>query len=422
MSPPSTTFRSALRSGRVLLGTLVTSDAGAVAETLAIAGWDWLFIDCEHAALNVADAQRLLQAIGGRTHAVIRIPDQSETSIKQALDTGCSGVIVPQVNTAEQARNVARFARYPPIGGRSVGIARAQGYGSQFAEYTSHANDDVAVIVQAEHADAVSNIDSILATEGIDAVFVGPYDLSGSLGLVGQVTHPAVRAAVSAISRACRAHDAPWGLFGLTPDSIHDSVVNGATLLAVGSDLSMLLSASRAARDQMSSANVRPRFRRFRPGDADAVMRLHREALESTDAFITVDGYYDDLEAIDHHYLRDGGEFLVGELDGEIVAIGGVAIHPGGVAEVRRMRVAPVLQGNGIGRRLLRLLEKAAADAGCATVELDTTVNQRAAQKLFDSSGYEEVRRGDKGGGLETIFYVKSLAAASLEPAPPLAP
>src|SRR5258708_11155861 len=98
----------------MLLGTLVTTDSGAVAETLAISGWDWLFIDLEHAALTVGDAQRLLQAIGERTHTVIRVPDRSETSIKQALDTGCSGVIVPQVNTADQARDVVRFARYPP--------------------------------------------------------------------------------------------------------------------------------------------------------------------------------------------------------------------------------------------------------------------------------------------------------------------
>lgn len=151
------------------------------------------------------------------------------------------------------------------------------------------------------------------------------------------------------------------------------------------------------------------RFRRFTPGDADAVWALHTEALRAVDAYIEVPGYYADLEDVEGQYLAKGGEFLVGEYEGRVVAIGGVQLQNSAVAALRRMRVAPDLQGRGLGRELLVRLERVAAARGCTRIELDTTVNQRAAQALFASAGYRQVRRGSKGGPLETIFYEKVL-------------
>lgn len=153
-------------------------------------------------------------------------------------------------------------------------------------------------------------------------------------------------------------------------------------------------------------------FRRFEPSDAMQVLRLHAEALRATDAYIEVPGYYADMEDIEGQYIATGGEFLVGESGREIVAIGGMRVHDQGIAEVRRIRVVPTMQGRGIGGDLLARLERAAAERGCMSIQLDTTVNQASAQALFASAGYREVRRGSKGGPLETIFYEKLIAKA----------
>ena len=126
---------------------------------------------------------------------------------------GCSGIIVPMVNTVAYAQRIAALSKYPPVGERSVGIGRAQGYGLRFTEYLEVANEQTTVVVQIEHRDAVANVDQIVAVPGIDAVFVGPYDLSNSMGLVGQVNHPDVRAAIDKVRAACARTNSPMGIF-----------------------------------------------------------------------------------------------------------------------------------------------------------------------------------------------------------------
>jgi GNAT superfamily N-acetyltransferase len=149
-------------------------------------------------------------------------------------------------------------------------------------------------------------------------------------------------------------------------------------------------------------------FRRFTEADLPAVQHLHVTALHSTNAFIEVDDFYADLDDIPGTYLKAGGEFLVGEIDAQIIAMGGLQLHDNAVGELRRMRVAPHVQGKGIGRALLHQLETVAFARGCRRIKLDTTVNQSAAQRLFVSCGYLELGRGNKSGQLETIFYSKS--------------
>ena len=131
----SNSFRSRVSSGERLIGTIVSLDSPAVAEVCALAGFDWLFLDAEHGALGPAQLQGLLQGVGNRVPCVVRVVEPSEAPIKQALDVGASGVIAPSVNSAAQAEDVVRFARYSPIGLRGVGLARAHGYGRTFAEY-----------------------------------------------------------------------------------------------------------------------------------------------------------------------------------------------------------------------------------------------------------------------------------------------
>jgi 2-keto-3-deoxy-L-rhamnonate aldolase RhmA len=143
---------------------------------------------------------------------------------------------VPQVNTAAQAADVVRWSRYPPDGERGVGLARAQGYGQSFREYLRSANDEIAVIVQAEHARAVDNIEAIVKVPGVDAVLLGPYDLSASLGKMGQVDDPVVVAAIRRVTEVCRAARMPLGYFGVTAAAVAPYVAQGYTLIVAGVD------------------------------------------------------------------------------------------------------------------------------------------------------------------------------------------
>jgi 2-keto-3-deoxy-L-rhamnonate aldolase RhmA len=153
---------------------------------------------------------------------------------------------VPQVNTAEQAANVVRFARYAPEGARGVGLARAHGYGLAFREYLSAANRDIAVIVQAEHERAVENIESIVRVPGVDAVLLGPYDLSASLGKMGQIDDPAVVAAIARVTDACIAAGMPLGYFGVTAAAVQPYIARGYTLIVAGVDTLYLANGAKA--------------------------------------------------------------------------------------------------------------------------------------------------------------------------------
>ena len=229
-------FTQRLRQNDLLLGTMLTLPSPELAEMISNCGYDWLFMDGEHGNLSTLDWQRMLQAVAGRSAAIIRVATNSEREIKKILDIGADGIIAPQVNTADEARHVVACCKYPPQGIRGVGLARAQGYGRSFADYMETANDSIAVIVQAEHIDAVNNIEQIVEVDGIDAVFIGPYDLSASMGLMGQVDHPEVVEAIDRVGRACQQRDISLGYFGTTAESVQDYVRKGYHLICAGTD------------------------------------------------------------------------------------------------------------------------------------------------------------------------------------------
>ncbi len=238
-------FRSRLRAGEVLVGTMITLSSPEVAELLGDLGFDWLFIDAEHTPIGPPEIQGLLRGAGA-TPGIVRLASAEPTTIGKTLDAGAAGVIVPQVNTAEQARGVVEAARYAPAGRRGRGLARAHGYGLKLAEYSATANERVAVIVQAEHKDAVANIRSIVQVEGLDAVLVGPYDLASSMGRPGDVDHREVRDAIDAVRSACHEARVPVGIFGLTAEAVAPYIDQGFTLIVVGIDV-LLLGESAAA-------------------------------------------------------------------------------------------------------------------------------------------------------------------------------
>jgi len=229
-------FRSRLRSGEKLLGTMVTLNTSASAEILADAGFDWLFIDGEHGPYDTADIQAILQAVGQRAACIVRVPSSDEMPIKRVLDLGADGIIAPQVNSAKHASRIVEYSRYAPEGSRGVGLGRAHGYGMHFNEYLETANDRVAVIVQAEHTEAVENIESIVEVEGIDAVLIGPYDLAASLGRMGQVDHPDVLQAIDRVTDVCLKAGVRLGYFGVNSDAVRPYIDRGYTLIVAGVD------------------------------------------------------------------------------------------------------------------------------------------------------------------------------------------
>lgn len=239
-------FRVRLINGELLIGTMLTLSCPEIAEVVTGVGFDWLFLDAEHSSFEARDMQALLQAAGTDTPCVVRLSSASEVPIKKALDIGAAGIIAPQVNSAEEAQAVVRFSKYAPQGVRGVGIGRAHGYGLRFQEYVDTANQQVAVIVQVEHIHAVRNIEAIAGVSGIDAVLVGPYDLSASLGRLGQVDHPDVISAIDHVTQACHAAGVRLGIFGVSADAVKPYIEKGYTLIIAGVDTIMLGQAARS--------------------------------------------------------------------------------------------------------------------------------------------------------------------------------
>jgi 2-keto-3-deoxy-L-rhamnonate aldolase RhmA len=237
-------FIKALKRPGSLIGTLVSVRSPEVAEALVIAGFDWLFVDLEHSTIDVPAAQAIAQAVGLRAYTVLRLSSNNPEHFTKALDTGCDAIVVPLVNDVEAARAAVRFAKYPPIGTRSVGIGRAHSYGLAFKDYVDRANTSVGLILQIEHERAVSNIEEILSVEGVDAVFVGPFDLSASMGLTGQIGHPDVTAAVEKVRGACTRASVPFGIFCGTVALAALEIKNGSKLLVVETDLMLMTRAA----------------------------------------------------------------------------------------------------------------------------------------------------------------------------------
>lgn len=229
-------FATRLKRQQPLYGTMLTLPSPEIAEIIAKCGFDWLFLDGEHGPASTVDWQRVMQAVGGRCACVLRVPSCSEVHIKSALDIGADGIIVPMINSAKQAHDAVAWSRYPPEGRRGIGLARAHGYGLGFDDYMARANEEITLVLQAEHIDAVDNIDAIADVEGIDAIFVGPYDLSASMGKTGQLDDAEVRAAIDRVAAACRQRELPLGYFGMSVRSVRPFIEDGYSLICAGTD------------------------------------------------------------------------------------------------------------------------------------------------------------------------------------------
>jgi len=245
--PP--TFGDRLRAAsRPLIG--MWSCAGSVinAEIVAGSGLDWMLIDGEHAPLSLEAIQLQLQAAAAYPISpLVRVPVNDVVLIKQYLDLGAQNLLVPMVDSAEEAASAVAATRYPPLGVRGVGSALARGARwNRVPDYLARAHELVSLTVQIESADAVSNVDAIVATPGVDAIFVGPSDLAASMGLLGQQEHPDVVASVERSIRAAIAAGKPAGVNAFTPATAQRYVDLGAAFVAVGADVALLARASEA--------------------------------------------------------------------------------------------------------------------------------------------------------------------------------
>lgn len=236
-------FREKIRHGGVCLGVGVSFSDPTASEILCGAGLDFLWIDMEHTALGLdAVLAHIMAAELQGTAALVRVPANEPIIIKQVLDLGASGVIVPMVNTAAEARDAVAATRYPPDGVRGWGPRRPSRYGRIPGPAVAEAaNRDVLVVVQMEHIEAVRNLDEILSVPGIDAIYLGTGDLAGSMGLPPEAAHPALDEAIATVIRTARQQGVCMG------QSAEDDVAaalklidNGVQMIAVGDDFRLL--------------------------------------------------------------------------------------------------------------------------------------------------------------------------------------
>ena len=238
MSARSLALKQRLKSGEATFGAWLSVASPVVAEIMAGTGYDWVLIDTEHGAFDIESLQIALMAFNGSpTVPIVRVAWNDPVRIKQVLDIGADGILVPMVNTSAEARQAVAACKYPPAGIRGFGPKRASGYGRNTDAYVAQANEGVIVIVQIEHVDAAAQIDQILDVPGIDVICVGPTDLSGSAGVLRQFDHPAVTGAIEAVVTRAHARNFPVCLGVIFPDAeTMRWLAKGANFILTGED------------------------------------------------------------------------------------------------------------------------------------------------------------------------------------------
>ena len=203
----------------IYVGSWLTLNHFSIAEIMADAGFDWLCVDMEHSVTDYFEAQQLIAAIQSKgLKAFVRVGENNTRIIKRVLDSGADGIIVPMVCSKEDAVKAVEAAKYPPAGKRGVGLARAQKYGFGFEEYKNKKANEITVIAQIEHIDAINNLSDIIETDGIDGTFIGPYDLSGSMGKPGRFDDDDVKEAIKKYEEISRRYNKLIGFHVIQPD------------------------------------------------------------------------------------------------------------------------------------------------------------------------------------------------------------
>lgn len=237
-----------LRSGEVILGSWLNSGSPMLAELMAACGFDFLCVDAEHSAVDLPETQRLFQAIRSGYAAcasLVRLHGVDYALVKRYLDAGADGVVAPLVRTAAEARLLVQACKYPPEGLRGIGFCRANGYGLRLEDELARANSETLVAVQIEDIAAVAAIDEILAVPGIDVAFIGPYDLTASMGIPAQFEHPEYLAVRAKVLSACARHRVVPGIHAVpvNPEAAGRLIEEGYRFVAYSLDITMVAAA-----------------------------------------------------------------------------------------------------------------------------------------------------------------------------------
>ena len=243
-------LKSNLQNNQVTIGSWLSIPSPVTAEIMAQAGFQWLVVDMEHSVIDLETMQAMFLALElNKCIPLVRLSGKDPNQAKRVLDAGAYGIITPMVNTVEEAERMVHSVKYPPWGKRGVGLARAQGYGMKFDDYMEHFNEHSIVIIQIEHKEAVENIDAILSVKGIDGIFIGPYDLSGSYGIPGKLNNPLIVEAEQIVLDAANKYGIPAGIHVVHPDAecLMENVKKGFKFIAYGTD--MLFLATSCARE-----------------------------------------------------------------------------------------------------------------------------------------------------------------------------
>jgi len=236
-------LKQQLNSGKSVIGCWITLAHPAIAEIMANAGFDWLAVDLEHSVITIREAEELIRVIDlAGTAPLVRLTSNNPDQIKRVMDAGAQGIIVPMANSPEDAKRAVEAIKYPPMGKRGVGLARAQGYGTGFHDYLAWQKENSIVIVQVEHIDAVNNLEAIFSIEGVDGYIIGPYDLSGSMGIPGQFDHPDFLAAMERVSVVASKMNMPGGIHIIEPEpeQLKQRIKEGYRFIAYSLDIRML--------------------------------------------------------------------------------------------------------------------------------------------------------------------------------------
>ena len=253
MSKRSLALKKRLRAGETTIGCWLSIPNLNIAEILAGTGFDWVLIDAEHGPFGLEGLQLVLAAFNGsKTAPIVRVPWNDAVRIKQILDLGADGVLVPMVNSPAEAKAAVSACKYPPEGTRGFGPRRASDYGRSTDAYVAQANDGTIVMLQIEHVQAVEQIDAILKVPGIDVICLGPTDLSGSAGVLRQFDHPVVVAAIDKVIARARAKGIPvCAGIAFPPDIMRGWVAKGANFVLAMEDSTLLRQGASDALTQM---------------------------------------------------------------------------------------------------------------------------------------------------------------------------
>lgn len=232
-------LKKRLKERELTIGSWIQIGNTDVAEIMAKAGFDWLVVDMEHSAVSISQAHSLIQVIDlAGCVPLIRLSNNDPTLIKRVMDAGAHGIIVPNVNSADEAIAAVKATQYPPNGMRGVGLWRAQGFGFNFDEYKKWQASESIVIVQIEHIDGVNNLEAILNTDGVDGFIIGPYDLSASLGIPGEFEHPDFKKALETVLGVSKKMGALMGTHVVKPDikKVKEKIKEGYSFIAYSID------------------------------------------------------------------------------------------------------------------------------------------------------------------------------------------